>query len=58
VRRAGELKGMVNAKFRQRGYYGFEMVDARRRSETAESVVNGKFTANPVPSFFRKFSSD
>ena len=58
MRLAGELKGMVNAKFRERREYGFEMVDAPGASKAAESAINGKFTANAARGFFRKFSPD
>ncbi|HEY0849261.1 MAG TPA: hypothetical protein VGD96_05070 [Bradyrhizobium sp.] len=58
MRLARELTGMVNAKFRERRCYGFEMVDAPGTSKAAESAVNGKFTANPARGFFRKFSPD
>jgi hypothetical protein len=46
---------MVNAKFRERRRYGFEMVCT---SKAAESAINGKFTANPARGFFCKFSPD
>jgi hypothetical protein len=49
---------MVNAKFRERRDYGFEMVDAPGPSRAAESAINGKFTAKEARRFFRKFSLD
>jgi hypothetical protein len=58
VRLAVEFPAMVNARFRKPRRYGFEIVHAARHEFSPRIGINRKFTANPVPGIFRKFSRD
>jgi hypothetical protein len=49
---------MVNARFPIRARYGFESVDAKTGPTFLRYRLNGKFTANPIPQIFIKFSDN
>jgi hypothetical protein len=51
---AAQFEGMVNAKFRDRARYGFEMVHAHRADFESASTEDLRW--NPVRGIFRKFS--
>jgi hypothetical protein len=48
---------MVNARFPETPFYGFEMVDAPGRIAVLSKGLNQKFTPNQISAVFRRFSA-